>query len=55
LGLETTGKLTAWGTIEEIMAVNRDVHNCVPVIDFAHLYARAQGKVDYSQVRRWIK
>lgn len=50
LGLETTGKLTAWGTVDEIMAVNKDLKNCVPVIDFAHLYARAQGKIDYSEV-----
>jgi len=55
LGLETTGKITAWGTIEEIMAVHNDYRNCVPVIDFAHLYARAQGKIDYGKVLDKVK
>ncbi len=55
LGLETTGKLTAWGTVDEIMKVNRDLKNCVPVIDFAHLYARAQGKIDYNGVMDKVK
>jgi len=50
LGLETTGKHTAWGTLDEIMAVNRDLRNCVPVVDFAHLYARAAGRIDYGEV-----
>lgn len=50
LGLETTGKLTAWGTVDEIMDVNKDLKNCVPVIDFAHLYARSQGRIDYNEV-----
>jgi len=50
LGLETTGKMAAWGTLDEILAVNRDLKSCVPVIDFAHLYARAQGKIDYDEV-----
>jgi deoxyribonuclease-4 len=55
LGMETTGKTTAWGTLDEILAVNRDIKNCVPVIDFAHLYARAQGKIDYSEVLDKVK
>jgi len=50
LGLETTGKHTAWGTLDEIMAVSRDLRNCVPVVDFAHLYARAAGRIDYGEV-----
>ena len=55
LGLETTGKITAWGTLDEILAVHKDIKNCVPVIDFAHLYARAQGKIDYDEVLEKVK
>lgn len=55
LGLETTGKLTAWGTVDEIMDVNKDYGGCVPVIDFAHLYARAQGNIDYNKVLDKVK
>lgn len=55
LGLETTGKLKAWGTIDEIMDIHRDLKSCVPVIDFAHLYARAQGEIDYNKALDAVK
>ena len=48
LGLETTGKHSAWGTIDEIIAVSRDFKNIVPVIDFAHIYARTGGGLKTS-------
>ena len=48
LGLETTGKHSAWGTIEETATMSREFKNVVPVIDFAHVYARSGGKMKKS-------
>ncbi len=52
LGLETTGKHSAFGTLDELVKLCRQlgVSYCVPVIDFAHLYARQGGKIDYGEV-----
>ena len=50
LGLETTGKSGAFGTLDEIVEICKSVHGCVPCIDFAHIYARQGGKIDYGKV-----
>ncbi|OIO25639.1 hypothetical protein AUJ14_03635 [Candidatus Micrarchaeota archaeon CG1_02_55_22] len=52
LGFETTGKHSAFGSFEEALevckATKRD--NVVPVIDFAHLYARNNGTIGFGGV-----
>ncbi|RLJ00051.1 MAG: endonuclease IV [Candidatus Aenigmatarchaeota archaeon] len=50
LGLETTGKHTAFGTLEENIRIAKEVKGCEVVVDFAHLYARAYGKINYSEI-----
>lgn len=52
LGFETTGKHSAFGSFTETLEICKQVNlsNCVPVIDFAHLFARNNGKIDYSSV-----
>jgi deoxyribonuclease-4 len=52
LGFETTGKHSAFGSFEETLEVCTRVKrkNCVPVIDFAHLYARNGGIIDFGAV-----
>lgn len=55
LGLETTGKHTAFGTVEEIVELCKQVNYCVPVIDFAHIFARNYGKIDYGEIFDLIK
>ncbi len=50
LGPETTGKLSQFGTLDELLEISRKVENCVPVIDFAHIFARNQGKIDYEEI-----
>lgn len=50
LGLETTGKYSQFGDLEEIISLSLEVEKCVPVIDFAHLYARGQGQIDYGAI-----
>jgi len=50
LGLETSGKLAQFGSLEEILPITREVGGCVPVLDFAHVYARNQGEVEWEDV-----
>ena len=41
--LETTGKPTQFGSIEEIVALCKEVPSCKPCVDFAHIHARNNG------------
>lgn len=50
LGLETTGKISQFGTLEEIIKISREVENCVPVIDWAHIFARNFGRINYKEI-----
>lgn len=50
LALETTGKHSQWGTLEEIIELCKKLRSCTPLVDFAHIYARSNGKIDYAEV-----
>ncbi|MEW6222340.1 MAG: TIM barrel protein [Candidatus Hadarchaeota archaeon] len=50
LGHETTGKVSAFGTLEELVELSKQVSRCVPVIDFSHLWARAAGRINYPEI-----
>ncbi|UCD92046.1 MAG: TIM barrel protein, partial [Methanobacteriota archaeon] len=43
LGLEVTGKKSAWGTIEDIVDMCKTQDGIIPVVDFAHHHARLGG------------
>jgi deoxyribonuclease-4 len=49
LAPETTGKVSQWGTLEEILEISKEA-GCSFCVDFAHIYARARGHIDYGQV-----
>ncbi|MEM3012549.1 MAG: TIM barrel protein [Candidatus Hadarchaeales archaeon] len=55
LGLETMGKQGTFGTLEEVVEVCGEVEGCVPVVDWAHLYARKAGELDYGWVFENLK
>ncbi len=55
LGHETTGKVSAFGTLDEIAGLCKKVRGCAPVVDFSHIYARAAGKIDYAEVFKKIE
>jgi len=55
LGIETSGKQGQFGTLEEILDICAKIKNCAPVIDFAHLFARQAGKIDYAEVLDKVK
>jgi len=50
LGIETMGKQKAWGTLDEIIAICKKLKNVIPYIDFAHVYARNGGYIDYKEI-----
>ena len=52
LGLETTGKHSAFGSFKEVLDVCKASKrkNVVPVVDFAHIYARNMVKIDFAAV-----
>lgn len=57
--LETTGKPTQFGNLEELVALCRDVSNCKLCIDFSHIHARGNGILktydDFSKILEYIK
>lgn len=59
VSLETTGKVSQFGTIEEIVSLSSELKNIWPCIDFSHLYARSLGKInsyeDFSRVLETIE
>jgi deoxyribonuclease IV len=54
LSPETTGKGTQFGDIDELSTLARET-GCGICIDFAHIYARNNGIIDYEAVMRKIK
>ncbi len=43
LGAETTGKTSELGSLEEVIKMSQEVSVVIPVIDWAHIYARSLG------------
>ena len=41
---ETTGKVTQWGDLDEVIALSKEFKQVLPCIDFSHLHARSGGK-----------
>jgi len=54
LALETTGKPTQFGDLDELMSIRDDVGSEI-CVDFAHIYARNNGKIDYDEVFDKVK
>lgn len=56
--LETTGKGTQFGTLEEIVALCREAGACKPCIDFAHVHARGNGSLkgydDFARILQYV-
>lgn len=41
---ETTGKVTQWGDLDEIVNLSKEFKQVLPCVDFSHLHARSGGK-----------
>jgi len=51
---ETTGKINVFGSLDELINLIKET-GCGICVDFAHLYARNQGKIDYKEVFNKLK
>lgn len=51
---ETTGKGTQFGDVDELVKLSKET-GCGICVDFAHVYARNIGKIDYDDVCSKIK
>lgn len=49
-GVETMAKETAFGTIDEVISISKEVKNVIPYIDWAHTFARQGGQIDYGEI-----
>lgn len=54
LAPETTGKLSAFGNLDEIIELTKK-SKCSFCVDFAHLFSRQQGKIDYAEILKKLK
>lgn len=55
LGVETMAKRSQFGTLEEVLQLHKEVRQVVPYIDWAHLFVRNGGSIDYSEVFEKLK
>jgi len=46
---ETTGKRTQFGELDELLRLSEET-GCSLCVDFAHIYARNGGKIDYREI-----
>ncbi|WP_040211815.1 TIM barrel protein [Clostridium polynesiense] len=56
--LETTGKPTQFGSLEEIVSLCKEIEFCEPCIDFSHIHARNNGSLkeydDFARILEYI-
>jgi deoxyribonuclease-4 len=56
--LETTGKSTQFGTLEELVSLCKEVNSCKLCIDFSHIHARGNGSLkgydDFAKILQYV-
>ena len=50
LGIESSGKQGQYGTLEEIIELSKKLKNVKPYVDFAHVWARNAGRINYKEI-----
>ena len=55
LGHETTGKVSAFGSLDELVELCKQLLGCAPVVDFAHVYSRQAGRINYPEIFEKLK
>lgn len=57
--LETTGKPSQFGTLEELVALCTEIKTCKLCIDFSHLHSRSNGCLksydDFAKILQYVK
>lgn len=51
LRVETTGKVSQFGDLDEVISLSKDLDKVLPCIDFAHLHARTQALNSYEEFK----
>ena len=54
LAPETTGKASQFGDLNELLKLKKET-GCHLCVDFAHIYSRNLGKIDYNEVFKKLK
>ncbi|MBW2966169.1 TIM barrel protein [Candidatus Woesearchaeota archaeon] len=54
LAPEVTGKESQFADLDTLLKLKKDI-SCDICVDFAHLYAREQGKIDFNEIMKKIK
>ncbi|BAK54744.1 MULTISPECIES: deoxyribonuclease IV [Sulfurisphaera] len=49
-GVETMAKETAFGTLDEVISISKEIKGVIPYIDWAHTFARQGGQIDYGEI-----
>jgi deoxyribonuclease-4 len=52
---ETTGKMSQFGTLEELLELSGEVERIAPCVDFAHLHARSNQENSYEEFIAQLK
>jgi deoxyribonuclease-4 len=50
LGIETMAKKGQFGTLDEVLRMHKEVKQVFPYIDWAHVFVRNGGKINYAEV-----
>ncbi len=50
LGIETLAKESQFGTLDEVIELCRKTKQLIPYIDWAHIFCRNGGKINYGEV-----
>jgi len=50
LGIETMGKMSQFAGLDDIIKICKEVKGCAPYIDWAHIFVRNNGNIDYAQI-----
>lgn len=57
--LETTGKASQFGSLEELVSLCKEVPSCKLCVDFSHIHARYNGSLksydDFDKILQYIK
>lgn len=49
-GVETMAKETAFGTLDEVISISKEIKGVIPYIDWAHTFARQNGQINYGEI-----
>lgn len=52
--VETTGKISQFGSIDEVVKISMEVEQVMPCIDFSHIHARTNGKFNSEEEFEYI-